>query len=137
AAVLGLLAGLGILLFGSVSASLANLRGTLIVAPNYADFGTGDAGQTLRHTITIHNYSREPVRIVGGTADCSCLTTGSLPVTIAPGGHAELELVLKLPTGTVGAFTRTAKLWTDHKIQRELILTLGSQVAEPLPASPR
>ncbi|MGL4419765.1 MAG: MauE/DoxX family redox-associated membrane protein, partial [Gemmataceae bacterium] len=46
AAVLGLLAGLGILLFGSVSASLANLRGTLIVAPNYADFGTGDAGQT-------------------------------------------------------------------------------------------
>ena len=114
AAVLAILAGVGTVVAGSPAAALARLRGdTVAVADGYLDFGAGPVGERLKATATVRNWTDQPVRLVGGTSDCSCTTTDDLPITIPPGGEAAVPVELKVPASNRGQLTRTVKLWTD------------------------
>lgn len=127
---LGLAAATAQLMYGSVDLALARLRGeTVSVSSSYLDFGSGRPGDTRTAVVRVFNRTDTPVRVVGGSSDCSCVTTRDLPVEIAPGGSAELtvQLVL-LPYLQPGAFTRTAVLWTDHEKRRAIQLQLGCRV---------
>ncbi len=119
----------GIATFGSLSATVANLRGERLHAPSYLDFGSAQPGQLIERSATITNYSRTPVRLVGGTADCSCVTTSSFPLTIEPGESVEFAVKLRVPDATnAGRLTRTAEIWTDNDDRRTIRLRLGVSV---------
>jgi len=65
---------------GSPIAALARLRGESVsVSNSYVDFGAGHPGDQLEATITVYNWTEEPVRIIGGTSDCSCTALADLP----------------------------------------------------------
>ena len=65
----------GIMLFGSVDATIARLRNEpLSVYPSVVDFGVGKPGELLETTLEIGNWTDRPVRLIGGTVDCTCLT---------------------------------------------------------------
>jgi hypothetical protein len=129
ALLLGLAAAVAHLVCGSVDVALARLRGeTVSVSSDYLNFGSGRAGETLTSVVRVFNRTDAPVKVVGGSSDCSCVTTKDLPVEIAPGGSVELTIQLVLPRTQPGVFTRTAVLWTDHEMRRTIPLQLGSRV---------
>ena len=85
-------------------------------------------GDRLEQTITIKNWTAKPVRLIGGTSDCSCVTTSEMPLTIPSGESLTLTIKLAVPESNAGAFTRIASIWTDCDQQRTIPLRLGCQV---------
>jgi hypothetical protein len=114
ALILGGLALAGTLVHGSVEASLARLRGQPLGFPEYVDFGTVAAGTMAERSVEITNYSDQPVRLIGGTSDCSCVTTSQMPLTIPAGKSVVVTIRLKTLKGEGGSFTRTVELWSDQ-----------------------
>ncbi len=93
--------------------ALARLRGEPItVEPAVSDMGDGLAGEERSFTIRITNHSDHQVRVVGGTASCSCFTTDDLPVTLLPGQSHPLTIRMVF-RGQVGRFQRRFNLYTD------------------------
>src|SRR5262249_3794787 len=118
-------------MFGSLDAAVATLRGEpLGISPATLDFGSGKPGEMLSGFVTINNYSSEPVRLIGGTSDCSCITTQDMPLSIPPGESATLRVLLKVPAGTPGQMTRRIELFTDCPQQHKVALAAGCRVWE-------
>ena len=68
--VLGSLAGLGSLVYGSSDAALAHLRGEHIsLYPRLVDVGTGDAGEQRETVVQVVNRTDHAIRLIGGTKD--------------------------------------------------------------------
>ena len=130
AVVLAAMLGTGVILYDSPSAALAKLRGeTLTVDRAAAEFGHGQTGDVLTQQVTVTNHSEAPLRIIGGTADCSCITTSDLPVTIAPNESKSVSIVYKIPhTDQAGITNRKAILMTDCPKRPKLTLTLSAMV---------
>ena len=129
---LGMLAVGSILSFGSVSAGLAKLRGDALDVKRYLDFGESEPGETRETRTEITNYSSKPIRLIGGTSDCSCITTTDMPLTIEPGSTLSFQIKFKVPgNSTVGRLTRTAEIWTDCDQHRTIKITLGVTLRPP------
>jgi len=121
--------GLGTLIYGSPRAALARMRGeVLAVTPRYVDFGATSQGMHLRQWVEVHNWADRSIRLVGGTSDCSCVTTAGLPITILPGEARAIPIELKVPPSAPGSFTRVAELWTDVDTQRVIQLYIGCRI---------
>jgi hypothetical protein len=99
-----------------------------VVKPEYVDFGTGKPGESLEAVVEVHNWSDRPVRIYGGTSDCSCVATKGLPVTIPPGESRQIPVILRVPRSAPCSFTRYAELFTDRAKQRTIRLRVGCQL---------
>ena len=129
-AALAVSAAAGTLVYGSPAAAMARLGGdSLHLAADYLDFGDGKPGERLTAEVRVRNFTDRPLRLIGGTADCSCVTTSDLPITLPPRGEAAVSVQLKLPESR-GRFTRVAEFWTDCDDQRTLRLRLGARVME-------
>ena len=129
ALLLAVLAGIGIGMFGSVDATLARLRvESLGVSPTFLDFGTGKPGDKLTTTVTVQNWTDQPVRIYGGTSDCTCIATLDLPMTIDSGGWATISVELYVPSATSGQMTRNVELFTNCSKQPTIWLKAGCRV---------
>ena len=128
AAVIGLLALGSTLAYGSVSAAIAKMRGDSLSTPSYVDFGSAKPGVQLEQLVVIHNWTDAPIRLIGGTSDCSCVTTSAMPLTVPPGDSLSITITLKVPSSNAGSFTRTAAIWTDCNKHQTIKLRLGCQV---------
>lgn len=109
----------------SLGVALARLRGeSLVIDPPVSDVGEGVYGEQREFEIEVRNYSDRPVRILGGTADCDCVATRDLPVTVPPGGARKITITVTL-VGAVGAGQQAFKLYTD---QEEQFVVIGRYV---------
>ncbi|HET6575841.1 MAG TPA: MauE/DoxX family redox-associated membrane protein [Fimbriiglobus sp.] len=115
-------------LYGSPAAALARLQGAPVYTPGYVDFGTARPGEVLEQNVSVTNWTEHEVRLIGGTSDCSCITTANLPLTIEPGETATVPVRLSLPDSAAGAFTRRAALLTDCDWLRTIGFTIGCRV---------
>lgn len=128
ALILSLLAGLAHVNFGSTQGALAYLRGErLSVSPRLLDMGQGQPGETREATVELWNWTDKPVRLIGGTSDCSCVATNNLPLTIPPGEGRTINVKMRLPNAN-GMFNRTAFLMTDDDQARTLMFRLTGQI---------
>lgn len=122
---------IGSLVFGSTEVAVARLRGeTVTVDQRSINFGDGKPGDDLQSVVTVFNWSSQPLKLIGGTTDCSCLTTSDLPVLIPPGESRKIAIHLKVPTATPGTFTREAQLWTDHEHSMAIRIRLACRITE-------
>jgi hypothetical protein len=127
-AVLGLLAGLALYHFGSLSSALAYLRGEqLWIEPRLVDMGEGYPGETQAAAVEVVNQTDHPIRLIGGTADCSCTTTEDLPLTIPAGDSRPITVKIHLPRAP-GMYTRTARLLTDDEQTRIIGFRLTGRI---------
>lgn len=111
--------------------ALARLRGELVTAePNIVSVGTGTVGETRHFAITLANHSAEPIRISGGTANCNCLTTDDLPLTISPGTSRPVNVVVAF-RGEPGIFQHQYAFYTEDARQRLVICQFGGRVIRP------
>jgi hypothetical protein len=131
-AVLALLVGAAHLSFGSSQAALAYLRGErLSVSPRLLEMGEGHAGETLDAAVELRNWADKPIRVYGGTSDCSCVATDDLPLSIPPGEARSVRVRIRLPRAD-GLFNRTAYLITDDEQTRTLIFRLTGQISKSM-----
>ncbi len=131
-AALIVLTAIGTIIYGSPGAALAHLRGEPVaLKPSYIELGTARPGEIHEHTITIMNYDSQPVKVFGGTTDCSCSATQDLPVEIPPHESRTVRISVRLPSSASrGMFTRVADLITDHPRQPVLRLRIGCRIVE-------
>lgn len=97
------------------------------VLPVAVDFGTVSQGQLCEIPVSLQNISNQPLRLVGGTSDCSCNLIASLPIVIAPGASENVVLQIDAPRQP-GIAMRAARVWTDSATQPQIILHLKCTV---------
>lgn len=132
-AFVGVMAGVGTILFGSPNAAVAYLRGErLSIRPRVVDVGVGLLGESRAVVIDLTNNTDNEIHIIGGTSDCSCITTENLPVVIAPGQSRPISVELRF-TGRPGLFTRKAMLYTNDRGFRRVHFQLTGRTVEPGP----
>lgn len=132
----GIMAGLtaaGVFFFGSADAALAYLRDEpFSLTPSIVDVGEGTGGEELQATLEVSNWTSGEIRLIGGSADCSCLTTSSLPVTIPAGETKSILIKMRVPqTEKGGRLTRFVELWTDYAKQRTIRLPVTCRIRRP------
>lgn len=100
--------------FGSTAAALAYFRGeNLTVSPRMLDLGECTPGETRTSMVEVWNWTDRPVRLVGGTADCSCTVLDDLPVRIPPGESRPITITVRV-AAQPGIFNRKAGLLVDN-----------------------
>jgi hypothetical protein len=119
----------GATVYGTPDAALRRLRGDeILIVPSTLDFREGRAGDGRQASLDVYNYSSQPVRIVGGTSDCSCVLTEDIPATIGPGEKHTVSVRFRFPDHTSGFLMRKAWLMTDDDRQRFVELALMARV---------
>jgi len=127
AAILGLFAVIGISQYGSVEIAMARIKDESLIAPVYVDFGDIAPDQEVKRTIHLTNASDQPLRIVGGTADCSCIVTKDLPIELAPNEQRSIVIALRAPNAE-GMFTRKVFLLTGAGGLQRIPIRIGGRV---------
>ena len=131
------LIGLASLTYGSPEAALARLRDESVsVRPGIADVGRGEPGQILEAAVEIVNRTDRPIRVFGGTSDCSCIATNDLPLTLAAGEARQVSVRIRLPESP-GLFNRKAFYWTDCDDARTVQFGLTGRIDPPAQVSAR
>lgn len=109
---------------------LARLRGEqLSVEPPVTDIGADVAGRIRQFTVRIHNHTDRTTKIVGGTANCSCLATSDLPVMIPPGESRPVSVVVAF-RGSAGLFQNEFLFYTDEERQKRVLARFKGQIIE-------
>lgn len=133
AAILLTVGSVGSYAYGSLPSFLAKLRGQSLACQRLLDFGEAGHGERLEKKAAVTNLTSEPIRLIGGTSDCSCISTVSLPITIEPRSSVEIPVILKVPGTSAGTFTRTAELWTDSEQMKFIRIILTCSIVSPSP----
>ncbi len=130
-AALSVFAAIGTVAFGSPAAALAYLRGErLSLEPALLDVGEGNFGERKQLVIHVRNWTEKPVRILGGTSDCSCVVTRDLPLSVEPGGMRPLAVTLTM-NGTPGQFTRLVRVYIEDEGFRVVSFRITGRVEIP------
>ena len=90
--------------------------------------GIGLPGSVLDANAIIRNISNHPIRLVGGTSDCSCTSIRDLPVSIGPGESASVGIQMNVLPAESGRLSRTVTLRTDDPAQPVLRFAIGCRV---------
>lgn len=111
-----------------MSAALAYFRGERVsVTPRMVRVGDGGAGERREVPVELSNWTGAPVRLIGGTADCSCTVLNDLPVTIPPRETRTVAVSVRLPRSP-GIFTRRAGFLVDDGGFRQVRFTMTGRV---------
>lgn len=117
--------------FGSIRSAIAVLRGErLSVYPALVEMGIGVPGEERNASVELTNRTDQPIRLIGGTADCSCTVLGDLPVTIPAGESRSITVTMHLPK-SLGAFNRKAQLTIDDGEFKRIGFRLSGRIEEP------
>jgi hypothetical protein len=128
--ILGVVFGASIWWYGSPGSALAHLHGELIsVNPEVGDIGASKRGEFADLTLNLTNYSDRPIRIVGGTSNCACVSTDDLPTKINPQQSSAISVRVKF-SGSPGQFRRTFVLYTDEEQLKVMPFTATGRVIE-------
>lgn len=128
AALFGILTLAAYVFVGSPAAALARLRGEEVsVYPDFVDLGTGESGEIKVAQVEIVNRTNRPIRVVGGTSDCSCTVLGDLPVELGPGDVRSISVQMRMPKSS-GLFARSAVLQIDNNGMTRVKFQVGGRV---------
>jgi hypothetical protein len=126
--VLALTSTMVLMTFGRPAEALAWFRGEAVtVDPAVYDIGTGNPGEERAFNIQLTNRTRKPIQIVGGTTTCACIVTKDLPLTLAQGESASIEISVRF-VGSPGRFQRLYRLITDDITQSRVVARFSGEV---------
>ncbi len=113
--------------FGSVAIGLHWLRGeTTVVTPSRVVVGEYSGGPR-QGIVTIHNLSREPLRILGAHGACKCLVVDDLPLEV--GGRDRREIMINvLDSETESDFSYDVLFYTDRNVNHPLHVVISGAV---------
>jgi hypothetical protein len=125
------LVGAAYLSFGSLPAAVAYFRGERVsISPRLADLGSVSLGEDREMILEVWNWTNEPVRLIGGTANCSCTGLQDLPLEIGA-RQSRFVTVSVLMTGKSGIFTRKAGFLIDDGGMKRIEFRLSGRIVDP------
>lgn len=96
---------------------LARLRGEVItVEPQVTTLGEGVSGEEREFEVQVYNHYDRSVCLIGGTSNCSCNATSSLPLNLAPGEIKAVRISGRFG-GSRGIFRREFVMYTNCEEQ--------------------
>jgi hypothetical protein len=108
-----MMAAVAVGLYGGIGPAWASLLGDVVTAePAVSDLGERPDGAPARFAVTLRNHLARPIRVLGGTSDCSCAAAEDLPVTLPPFGSAQVHVAGAFK-GKPGPFLREFVFYTD------------------------
>ena len=106
--------------YGSPGEALVRLRGEAVtVDPPVSDVGDVQAGEVRSVPIRLVNHTDHPVRVYGGTADCSCVVWDDLPAMVPPHGGQSLTIRVAF-RGRPRAVRHSLVLFADESAQPQV-----------------
>jgi len=120
--------------FGSWNATVTRFRGEILV-PNPPVYGLGliQPGTEKEFGFEIQNITDSSVEIVGVDASCSCVTTTSLPMTIAPGERKPLAFRATFPASDPGRKSFSIMLLVNRAGPMVVLKVEWEQTSEAMP----
>lgn len=110
--------------FGSTRVAVSYLRGLPIAVDTMSiDAGTGKAGERREVTFRLWNLSRQPVRILGSSTSCTCLSADELPVNLAAGQSREFRVRVAYKPGGE-SFREAMTFYTDAPARSKFQITV-------------
>src|SRR5262249_6177654 len=121
----GVVFGLAHVGFGSVPAAIAYFRGERVSAQRLVEVEDGCVGESHRVCIAIANWTDKPIRLIGGSSDCSCTILEDLPVVIPALETRAVPVEIAL-SGRPGLYTRKVGFYVeDEGLQVVSVLLTG------------
>lgn len=109
---------------------LATVRGeSLVMRDDSFDTGAGRNNEWATVAVSVRNVCSEPVTIIGGTSNCSCVAISALPVTIPAREQVTIPIKVRF-VGTPGYFVRRFMLFTDSSATRSLSGVIAGRIVE-------
>jgi hypothetical protein len=108
---------------------LARFRGEAFLLDGDTDAGAAPKGESRIVSVTVENITDADLRLIGGTASCSCVATYDLPLTVPAGGKVTAKVKIKY-TGETGRFKHAFIWYTDAPSQTQLTGSVTGQVTE-------
>jgi hypothetical protein len=113
-----------------LSATLPTLRSeTVTVEPPVTDLGDCARGETRTFFIRADNHTDHPIRIIGGTANCSCVVTDDLPALVLPRESRTLRIAVTF-WGRAGIAQVPFFLYTDDETQPRVVARFTRNIIE-------
>ncbi len=118
--------------FGSLYHALLYAGGARVtIEPRAVTVPEGKEGDAREVVFLIRNLTDNPVRVVGVTTSCTCVSTERLPVVLPARGAKELHVALRLAKSPTGSIVQSVIYHTDHPAAPNLAVTVTGRVAEP------
>jgi len=120
---------------GSVSASLAYLRGARLLVVDAKMSTSAVAGGRVQLRYILMNWTGYPVEILGSTSSCTCTILEGLPTTLAASETKEVICTISLDKAESN-LSGSIALFTDDPRTPEIRLAYSVRVEPPRPARP-
>ena len=128
-AIIAMVSGIFLIISDDPASALARLRGESIsVEPSVSDVGDGVLGETREFQIQLRNNTDNTIRVVGGTANCDCVTIADLPIELAPHEVRLVAIEVRFK-GSAGVFQRPFVLFTDDDAHRTVTASVRGHVS--------
>jgi len=114
-------------ILGVVRASMGR---SIVVSESHIDAGDILAQQVFTKRIRLHNYSSQPVRILGNSATCSCISISHVD-EMQPGESVDIQLTIA-PPARMEEFIQIVYLFTDLPDYERLSISLTGRVVPEL-----
>jgi hypothetical protein len=108
--------------------ALGRLRGdSVTIEPPVCDCGSGSVGSERVVQVQITNRSDHSIRVTGASADCRCVATRSLPLSLAQGETRAIDVAAQF-LGSPGRFRHRFKLFTDDEAHPVVVAHIAGRV---------
>lgn len=121
------LVGAAQLCFGSVPAAIAHFRGERVSLPRLVQVEDGFPGEQRTVSVEVANWTDEPIRLIGGTADCTCTVLGDLPVAIPAKESRSVSVEINL-SKRPGIYTRNAGFLVDDQGLKQIGFAMTGRI---------
>jgi hypothetical protein len=128
--------------FGSVPNAAAYLKGDAVrVEQPIRELGTVKCDEQVKVAFNVVNLQREPLKVVGANASCSCILPPEMPFTLDPFLATPLVFTFTSPSAAM-PFTQDIELYFDGPIPAMTLkisgvtIVLTPSIAHAIPAQP-
>lgn len=121
-------------MYGSPYEGLWHVRGeSITLEPIVSLVGDGLLGEEHTFNIQLTNHRDRPIKVIGGTANCSCLATNDLPIIVQQKESRSITVRMNF-RGNPGRFRHSFVLYTDEEEQATVAAWFtGRVIASPTP----
>jgi len=119
--------------FGSIRGAIGYyLRGvTLFVDSTEKSFGVASSGDHVDVTFKLFNRGREPIRVLGCSANCGCMVPRDSPFVLSPSEGRDFKVSIDIPE-LERVRSRFANLelvlFTNHEVQSRIPLHIKGEI---------
>jgi hypothetical protein len=118
--------------FGSLRDAWLYAGGARVVIDRSAlALPTGNVGDTQAAVFRLRNLTSQPVKVLGASVSCDCVSTEKLPAEVPPGGAHDLRSTVHLDGRVTGPFEQFVTYYTDHPSAPALRVTIRGHVRAP------